>query len=305
MVLLHVIVPTSSTRQILSAWSFDPLVLLVVLVPGLLYWRGLRAWKHSRLRPWQPVAFYSGLFISFLALCSPIHDLGHQLFTMHMLQHLLIQMVVAPLIVAGAPTTPLLLGMPLEFRQKVVRPLCRNGLARLIFRSVTHPVTAYAALVAANWTWHLVPGAYDAAVRRQGIHIAQHLTFYLSSMLFWTTIIDMRPLRSRLAHVWRIPFVFIAILQNVYLGVQLTLSDTLRYTSYATPPRLWGLTPLGDQQAGGALMWVGGDTVLVCTLVVVGILWFRDMAAHDEAEDAKTFKAQRASVNGHAMPGRR
>jgi len=305
MVLLHVIVPTSSATKILSAWGFDPLVLLVVLVPGVLYWRGLRRWKHSRLQPWQPVAFYSGLFISFLALCSPIHDLAHQLFVMHMLQHLMIQMIVPPLIIAGAPTTPMLLGTPLEFRQKVVRPLCRNSLARLAFRGVTNPLFVYAAFMANNWGWHLVPNAYDDAVRHDSIHLVEHLSFYFTAMLFWSTIIDMRPLRSRLAHVWRIPFVFFTILQNVYLGVQLTLRDTLLYTSYATPPRLWGMTPIADQQAGGALMWVGGDTILVVTLVIVGILWFHDMAKRDEAEDAKALKVQRASVNGHAVPGRR
>ncbi len=296
-ILAHAAGSSEGALDVLRQWSFDPLALVVVLLPGVLYARGLRAWTSRRPRPLHPLrvwSFYTGLFLGFLALSSPIDALADDLFTMHMVQHLIIMMLVPILVLLGAPTTPILLGLPRRFRQRAVRPLFRSRWARAAYGAVTHPAVAWGSFTGVNWGWHLLGGAYDAAVENGALHIFQHLTFYGSSLLLWWVLIDPRPLRSRLSYPLRGLVILGTLFQNIYLGAYITLRHDLLYTAYATPPRLWGLSPLDDQQSGGALMWVGGDTLLVIALVATGVVWSRKATERARREEAAQDRLARA-----------
>lgn len=146
--------------DVLAAWSFDPTVLVAVLLPGILYARGMRRWTSEPrlMKPWQPYVFYLGLLVVFLALSSPVDALADDLFLMHMTQHLLMLMIAPPLILLGGPTTPILLGMPRAVRHHVVRPLMRNQAVRAGYRWITFPLVAWALFVATVWSWHFATG---------------------------------------------------------------------------------------------------------------------------------------------------
>ncbi len=275
--------------DVLAEWTFDPLVLLVVVLPGVLYARGMRVLsRRPRLiAPWRPWLFYTGLFLNFLALCSPIHALSDDLFTMHMLQHFLLQMLAVPFILLGAPVTPILLGLPPRLRRRIMRPLVKNRGVRAVYWLLTYPPVALLAFTVTQWSWHLSGSAYDRAVESTGVHLFQHFTFYASALLLWMVVIDPRPMRSRLPYPFRMLFILVTMFQNIYMGAYITLRGDLLYQVYATGPRLWGLAPLHDQQSGGALMWVAGDTVMVIALVITGIVWFQKSSEQTRREEAE------------------
>ncbi|MSQ26245.1 MAG: cytochrome c oxidase assembly protein [Dehalococcoidia bacterium] len=297
----------ASDWSLLTLWSFDPIVLVVVLLPGVLYARGMRRWRNrpSWYSWWRPYAFYGGLASVFLALCSPIDGLADDLFMMHMLQHLIFQMAGPPLILLGAPTTPVLLGMPRSVRQRVVRPIVSNAWVRAAYNAVTYPPAVWLLFTINAWSWHLYGGAYDAALSSELLHEFQHFTFAATAMLLWWTIIDPRPLRSRIDYPFRALLMLFIIIQNVALGAAITFRKSLLYSSYSEGSGLWGLTPLGDQQSGGALMWVGGDTITMVALVAIIAVWWDRKEKQDRKRELAEDAARGAPAAAQARPAAR
>ena len=307
-ILAHVVGSDGAGRgwDAATQWAFDPLALFVVLLPGLLYARGLRKWKvrPRPLKRWQPYFFYAGLFVSGAALISPIDALADDLFVMHMTQHLLLLMIAPPLILLGSPTTLILLGLSQSVRQRVVKPLLRNWTVRAAYGVVTFPAITWVLFVTTTWSWHFVGGAYDAAVGNYGIHTLQHVTFITAGMLLWLVIVDPRPMRSRLTYPFRMIFITITEFQNVLLGVAITFQPALLYSSYAEGSGLWGITPLNDQQVGGVLMWGGGVMMLLIALVVTGVVWFDKMEEQARREEKVDVSQEiRVRSNGHPILG--
>ena len=293
---------TGDGWDVLLLWTFDPLIILVVLIPGLLYANGLRRWKNrpASFARWRPYVFYSGLAFVLLALASPIDSLADDLFLFHMIQHLQLQMVGPPLILLGAPTTPVLKGMPKPLRLDVVRPLVRNPRARLAYTVLTVPVAAWLLFAINTWAWHFWPGAYDASLTNGGLHALQHFTFSATSLLIWWTIIDPKPLRSRVSYPFRMLIIIVTMFQNVALGAAITFRDEVLYDFYETRQRLWGISPLGDQQAGGAFMWTMGVMMLMVALVITFLVWWDKQEKKSRAEEAEL---DRLEVSGGARLG--
>ncbi|MBM4405324.1 MAG: cytochrome c oxidase assembly protein [Chloroflexi bacterium] len=304
-ILAHTVGPEGEGAASLARWSFDPIIILVVLLPAWLYARGLRNWyfRPSWFASWRPFAFYAGLFSLVIALCSPIDAMSDDLFFMHMAQHMLLQLIAPPLILLGAPTTPILRGLPRRVRQGFVRPIVRNQLARALFGLIANPILVWAAFAAANWGWHLGGGLYQSALESQGIHYLQHVSFMAVAMLWWVTVIDAKPLRSRLNYPARALFIGLTMFQNIYLGASLTFRKTLLYPHYADRTHIWNWTPLEDQQAGGALMWVGGDTLLLIVAVYILSVWFdaREKQSREEERRADE-RAARAAAQEKRTP---
>ncbi len=302
LVLAHTVGPGSSEGwAIAKLWSWDDPSLLVVLLLGIVYARGLRNWPQPRaLRPWQPWAFYTGLVLLVLTLASPIDVLSDDLFFMHMAQHLLLVMVIPPLVLLGAPTTPLLRGLPAWARRGGVVPLMRSRNVRSAYRAITYPPAAWLLFTINMWTWHFAGEAYELAVQDWALHIFQHWTFVFTATLFWWAIIDPRPLRARVPYGLRGIFVGITMFQNVALGAGITFQTEVLYAYYGARDRLWGITPLGDQQAGGLVMWIVGTMMLVPALVIVTAVWLRKDEERVRREEQKTYEAMRAAAGPEA-----
>jgi cytochrome c oxidase assembly factor CtaG len=230
---------------------------------------------------WRTASFLGGLFALLLALVSPIDALATELFSVHMVQHMLLTVGAAPLLLAGAPVRPLLRGLPAAVRAGIVRPLARSRGVRAAVHFVRHPLVAGGLYVGGLYVWHL-PALYDAALADARIHVTEHAWFFLTALVFWSVVIDPAPFRGTLAYGARLPYLLVAgAAQNTILGGLLSFSSRLLYTFYAQGPERYGLDPVTDQRIGGAVMWVGGDFIFLAAASISFFLW---MAEEEEMQ---------------------
>jgi cytochrome c oxidase assembly factor CtaG len=216
-----------------------------------------------------------GLVALLASLASPIDTIALELFSIHMLQHMLLLVVAAPLLLAGAPVRPLLRGLPLAIRRTVIRAIVRNTAFRGLVHAVRRPLVAAALYVVGLYAWH-VPTLYDAALDRPAIHIFEHLWFLTTALIFWSVVIDPVPFRATLPYAARIPFLLlVGAAQNTILGGLLAFSDRVYYTHYLATTAAYGLEPVTDQRLGGAIMWVPGDIIFLIAASFAFFLWLQ------------------------------
>jgi putative membrane protein len=256
-----------------TSWSLQPPVLAGLGAAAWAYVRGVGTlWSGDRRRGvsgWQVAAFAGGLLALFVALVSPVHSVSAELLWVHMVQHVLLVLVAAPLLVLGAPLVPMTLALPLGWR-RTLRAWGRIGWLRRTGHILTRPVTSWVLQFAALWAWH-DPKLYDAAARSQGIHALEHLTFLATAVLFWW--VAFRPgVHRRLSGGPEVLYVLTAGIQSGALGAVLTFAGSPVYPVYAQTVARWGLTPLQDQQLAGLIMWIPAGLIY---LVVAGALFVR------------------------------
>ena len=223
---------------------------------------------------WRTAVFFLGLAATLAALASPIDGYASVSFALHMVQHMLLTVVAAPLLMLGAPIRPLLRGLPAVVRRTVVRPLARSTVLRRIVHLMRHPLVAAGLYVGGLYAWH-VPGLYDAAVADAGVHVLEHAWFFLSALLFWSVVIDPEPFRATLGYAARLPYLLVmGAAQNTVLGGVLSFTTRPLYTSYASgDTALFGFDRVTDQRVGGAIMWVAGDLVFLAAASIAFFLW--------------------------------
>lgn len=257
-----------------TAWSFDPWVVIPMAIAAWLYARGvarLRRAGDSAYRPgaWRVQAFWWGLIGLAAALVSPIDALGGVLFSGHMVQHEILMLVAAPLLVAGRPRIPFLWGLPEGWRHAGA-PLLRLRQPRRLWATITTPFAAWALHGLALWIWHL-PVLYEATLRSDLVHTLQHSSFFGSTLLFWWALLEHRS--SREGYGLGFLYVFTTAVHSSILGALLTFAPTVWYPSYAGTTAAWGLTPLEDQQLGGLLMWVPAGVLYVISALFLFTAW--------------------------------
>lgn len=256
-----------------QAWSFDPWFLIPVGMLAWAYGIGLLRWeRRTRDHPWWRTAlFYTGLLVLVLSMESPVDRLAAHHFSMHMLQHELVMLWAVPLLLLGAPTTPVLRGMPRWLRIGVVRPLAGRRSMRLLYRVITHPVVAIVIFSVNLWLWHLAPGWYETAIADQKVHDVQHLSFVLTATLIWWNVIDPRPLHSRIPHLARVLYIFAVGVPKHVLAAMISLAPTPIYATYVEVRPVLALSPLEDQQLAGGIMWA---VSMVITIIIMAIMFF-------------------------------
>jgi putative membrane protein len=230
--------------------------------------------------PWRPVACFAGSQLLLLAsLNGPIHHLGdYFLFSAHMLQHLLITLVFAPLFLLGLPDW-------------LLRPLVRHRALFSLGRWLTGPVVAFSLYNAALLVWHM-PVVYELAMRDHDVHIAQHVCFMALAVIAFWPVAGLLPEFPRLTYLWQIGYLFVMQIPMVALGAFLTLAEQVQYPFYAAAPRLASWLPaLEDQQLGGLLMWLPGHLVLWIPMAVIFFRWSRS-----ESDEATGLPAPRVAV---------
>jgi cytochrome c oxidase assembly factor CtaG len=237
------------------------------------YLRGARA--RRGWPPWRTALFLLGLAALLASLASPIDAIALQLFSVHMVQHMLLLVVAAPLLLAGAPVRPLLRGLPLTVRRTVVRALAGNTAFRGLVHLMRQPLVAAGLYVVGLYAWH-VPALYDAAVEEPAIHVLEHAWFLVTALLFWSVVIDPVPFRATLPYAARIPFLLlVGAAQNTILGGLLAFSDRPFYAPYLLTTAAYGLDPATDQRLGGAIMWVPGDLIFLAAASFAFFLWLQ------------------------------
>jgi cytochrome c oxidase assembly factor CtaG len=248
----------------------------VLAVPGLAYlrgWRHLRARGHRALASgWRLGAYLGGLGTIALALLSPVETLAEVSFTAHMIQHQLLQMVAAPLLLLAEPFPIALWGWPRRARLGVGAWLLPGGGTRAALRFATWMPVAGVLYAVTLGGWHL-PVAYGAALTHPWLHDLQHLAFFATAVLFWWPVVNpaprLRRLRSGLQYGLRIGYLLVATALTTLLGAVLALSERVLYASYAALPDLLGWSPLDDQAFGGGVMWSGAHMYLLAILLLI------------------------------------
>ena len=258
----------------------------LTLLAAIVYLRGARA--RSRWPIWRTLLFLLGLVALIASLASPIDTIALELFSVHMLQHMLLLVVTAPLLLAGAPVRPLLRGLPLVVRRTVIRAVARNTAFRALVHVVRHPLMAAALYVVGLYAWH-VPALYDTALDHPTVHVVEHLWFLLVALIFWSVVIDPVPFRATLPYAARIPLLLlVGAAQNTILGGLLAFSDRLYYTHYATTTLAYGLEPVTDQRLGGAVMWVPGDLIFLVAASFSFFLWLQSEEQAQRLRESRT-----------------
>jgi len=286
----------------LLAWSLDPLALAGIAGAGLAYLVAVRrvaAAHPSNPHPgYRSSLFAGGLAAIGLALVSPIEAYEGQLFSVHMVQHLLLELVAAPLLLAGAPITLALRAASPAWRRRLLAVLQSRAVHVLAF-----PVVAWILFAAVNWGWHFST-LYDQALENDLLHYLQHASFLGASLLFWWPVVAADPGPWRLPHPVRILYLFLAMPQNSFLGVAIMSASTVLFPHYVTNLRDWGPTPLEDQQLGGVIMWVVGDLAFLAAMAVVVVFWMRHEDRRTVRLDAR-LAAERAARGEGAWTPRR
>jgi putative membrane protein len=239
---------TVAPGDLWESWSLEPMVIVSLGVAAVLYAiagrrlpRGLSRLPH--------VWFALGLLALAIALVSPLDTLSETLFSAHMVQHLVLIIVAAPLLALSRAGLAFALVLPRGWRRA-----WRSFERERVFRAVTHPGVVVVLHAAALWAWHL-PSLYELAVRNGAAHIAEHLSFLVTALGFWTLVVRSGP-RGRIGRFPAVGVVFVTTLQGAALGAILTFAASPLYAVHARGALAWGLTPLEDQQLAGAIMWV-------------------------------------------------
>jgi putative membrane protein len=278
-------------QDLLTLWMPWPQIILILVTLGIIYglgWRRLRKRGSTRLaNGWRLAAFMTGLVALGLAMLSAIEVLHDTLFTLHMVQHLLIMMVGAPLIMLADPFPFLMWGLPKNARETAALLLVPRSSLRRVLERLGKPWLVWGLYVGTQWLWHM-PGFYDAALRSEVLHVLEHVAFFLTALLFWWHATGAAPrIYGRLGYGFRIVYCLAAMAQNEILGIIISFTQQPLYTYYTTVPRLWGISVMEDQTLGGAIMWVpGGMMYAVAAIALLASLLEREerKTAHMIAE---------------------
>lgn len=251
------------------AWEFDPGVVFPLLLSGALYAMGQR--KHVGLTRLQRISFWAGWISLVIALLSPLHPLGEVLFSAHMVQHEVLMLISAPLLVLSRPLVTFLWAIPISWRKKLGRWSKEQPVAG-VWGFLTDPLAAWMLHALAIWTWH-IPYLFQLTLRSDLAHTAQHLSFFFSGLLFWWAVLYSGGAK---AYGAAFLYVFTTAIHTGILGALLTFAPRIWYPAYSHTTQAWGLSPLEDQQIGGLIMWVPASLVYLGVGLVLCAAWLKE-----------------------------
>jgi putative membrane protein len=213
-------------------------------------------------------AFWTGWIAMLAAVLPPLDRLAVERFSAHMLQHELLMLIGAPLMIAGRAFATALIGLPAQARAGAASVL-QSGAAGATWRALSTPLVAWALHGLTVWVWH-VPALYEGAVRHEALHFVQHATFVGTAVLFWSGLIHGR--YGRAGYGASVFYVFTTLVHTGLLGAVFTLAPSPLYPLYAarTPDAI------GDQQVAGLVMWVPAGFVLTATGLGLFAAWLGD-----------------------------
>ena len=277
--------PPSATTLLLG-WTFEPVPTLALAAAGLWWWWAVR--RVNAAHPANPVpvrrsvAFAAGLAVLAFALLSGIDRYDTTLFSVHMVQHVLLTLVAAPLIALAAPITLLLRLASSETRRRWILPVLHSRLMRVL----AFPVVAWVVFAGVLWVSHFSP-LFDAALEDPLVHDLEHALFLGAGLLFWWPAVALDPGPWRMPHPARALYVFLQMPQNTFLAVVLLNASTALYPHYETLARTWGPTPLADQQAAAGIMWLAGDAIFLVAVMSIVAGWMRAEARDTTRTDRR------------------
>ena len=263
----------SAAYSVWTDWHVHPDVMigLAVLLGAYLYGVGpmrVRRRLADSVEPRQVAMFTVGVLVIFIALSSPLHELSNNfLFSAHMVQHVLLTLVAAPLLIAGTPGW-------------VLSPVLKIRAIRVPAQVLTHPIVAFAAFNLMFSVWHL-PALYSGSVNFHGIHIAEHILFLATGVMGWWPLMSKSAELPALSEPLQMIYLLFMSIAQIIVFAPITFAEQPIYEYYVQAPSIWGIGDIADQQAGGLIMKVGGGALFMTLLVLTFFRWHsREEAEH-------------------------
>ncbi|MGH9604159.1 MAG: cytochrome c oxidase assembly protein [Terracidiphilus sp.] len=277
-------IQTATVADLFTRWDIPWIPTSALIVSSLIYARGWARIRRTRpeiFTGWRLGAFLGGMLAIFIAVASPLDYFADRLLSIHMVQHFFLWSVAPIPIVFSAPVVPMLRGLPRWLIRRGLRLLFSSGVPHRIGTFLTRRRVALLAWTLAFVIWH-VPKMFSLALSNEFIHeYGEHLSFFLGSLIFWWPVIAPWPFRqprnfsSGDSHRWMlIPYLLLASVLNTAVSAFLCFSGRVLYPGNELGTRLLGLTPLSDQIAAGAFMWVSGSMMFLIagSIVIMQLL---------------------------------
>jgi putative membrane protein len=256
----------------------EPWVLATLALTAITYaagFRRLRRRSGDRIATTTAAgAFAASVLVLLAVLASPADHLSAQLFSAHMVQHLVLMLVAAPLLVWGRTAIVLVWAMPRRLRRFGGSWWAGTGLSRVLRTLLTHPLAIWIWFCGIFGFWHL-PRPYAWALENEAIHVLEHAVFLLSAVAFWSVVIE--PLgRRRLDYGASLLFVATAAIVSSLPGALMILASRPLYDGHAHGAADWGLTLVQDQQLGGLIMWIPAGIAYLAAISILFVLWLQE-----------------------------
>ena len=286
--------PAPSPGTFLFDWGFDPLVWLPAIALAIAWWRAV---AHVRRRhPKNPVPakrswfFYSGLAVLVVALDSGLAQYDTTLFSVHMVQHLLLTLVAPPLLALSAPITLILRVASPADRKRWILPVLHSR----ALRAISFPPVAWLIFAGVMWTSHFSP-LFDVALENEWVHRLEHGLYLGAAMLFWWPVCGVDPSPWRMKWPGRLLYLGLQMPQNTFLALAIYSATVPLYAHYATLTLPWLPSPLADQQVAGGIMWLAGDLLFLLAILLGVGAWMRAEDVATARED-KRLDEERAAL---------
>jgi putative membrane protein len=294
-VLAHGPVPAEppTVLGLVFGWTLEPAVLLPLLAAAFGWIWIVRS--IDRRHPANPVprrrtvAFLGGLGVIAVALMSGIDAYDTTLFSVHMVQHLLLTLVAAPLIALGAPITALLRVATPDVRRTVILPILHSRVLRIL----SFPVVAWLVFAGVMWGTHFSP-LFDRSLEDPIVHDFEHALYLAAGLLFWWPAVGLDPSPWRMTHPVRAMYILLQMPQNTFLALAILSSSVPLYAHYATLAVRWGPSALEDQRIAGGLMWIGGDVLFIAAMAAVIAGWMLHEKRQEVAVDRRVDREREA-----------
>ncbi len=273
--------------NLLLGWEIEPLVAGGLLAAAFGWWLLVRS--VDRGHPEHPVpgrqrwAFLGGLAVIAVALQSGLARYDTTLFSLHMVQHLLLTMIAPPLLALGAPITQLLRAASPATRQRVLLPILHSRPVAVI----GHPVVAWLVFAGVMWGTHF-SALFDQSLEDPVLHDLEHLLFLASGLLFWWPLVAVDPAPRRMGYPARIAYVFLQLPQGSFLAMAILFAESPLYAHYATLGAPYGIEALADQRLAAGIMWFVGDVIFLLATLAVLAGWMRSESRSSAAVDRRT-----------------
>lgn len=290
-------------------WSTDPFFLVACLV-GL----GLYAWGVVRLRrrgdPWpvgRTVSYVVGMLSLLLVMCTALNDYGMVMFSVHMVQHMVISMLSPIFILLGAPVTLALRALPPAGRgRKGPREWLLALLHSRYMRIITHPAFTIPLFIASLYALYFTP-LFDFLMGSKTGHIAMMVHFLAVGVVFFWPIIGVDPGPHRPGYLMRMLELFAGMPFHAFFGIALMMASEPMVETFKNPPASLGIEALADQNAAGGIAWAFSEIPSVLVLIALLFQWYRseqrqarreDRAAdRDGDKELEAYNAYLASLN--------
>ncbi|MGH8891372.1 MAG: cytochrome c oxidase assembly protein [Acidothermaceae bacterium] len=275
----------------LSAWTFEPVAGCGLIAAAFAYLWGVRIVNRRRpdsLWPRRLTASYlSGLALVWLVVLGPVGAYDDTFFWAHMVQHIVLMMLAAPILLLGAPVLLLLRASTPAFRRRFVVPVLRSR----IVVALTHPAVSWLLFAGVLTGTHFSP-FFNYSLEHPLVHdYVEHPLYLFAALLFYYPLLNGNPAPKRLSPGGRAISLFLMMLPETMTGFFIYSSNYLLYPFYATAPRSFGPSPLADQQLAGSLMWAGSMLIDSVWVTIAVLEWLHTEERKSRRVDLETLAA--------------